>query len=171
MTKKAYFTLMPPEYIAESIPDMVIMNAAFQSQNVSLPVCVNADKTALYFTFLNEFGLSLAELLYTGIAIEFDSKMQALMGMIPPEYIIADFQYCYYDISSIASQLARQKIKVTVERKDNGMSEIRRFYNGMHKNAPCIIEITKTVDAVSHKRTVCFINKVFQYTYTLEEVL
>jgi len=101
-------------------------------------------------TLLNELGVSIGELSYRNGLVSFSSSI--FPKSLKPEYIVADFQLCFYN--NIALRRALENCGLLFENTGNS----RRIFQG--KNL--IIEIEKTPNIVK------FVNHIRGYTYTLE---
>lgn len=142
ITKTRKFSLLPASYIEGELSSFQYLTVKVRGNTFSSPVYIQADKTSLYLSMMNTFGVSIGELTYRDNSITFDSAV--LDRRIKAEYLIADVQFCYYDVSLLSSELQKSNLKLTVETKDAGNIEIRRIYNGMGRRAKCVEQITKT---------------------------
>ena len=132
------------------------LSAEFRGQIYFLNAWVKADENAIEMTLFNEFGASIGELSYTAGAVHFSSTVfpRIVLQYIRPEYIIADFQLCFYDPILLGNSLSDSGL--VLETTDGDGS--RRILNGNN----VIIEIEKTGRAVK------LVNHLRKYTYTLE---
>jgi hypothetical protein len=99
-------------------------------------------------------GASMGELSYSNGAVHFSSPIfpRAVIKTFKPEYVIADFQLCFYDPILLDKSL-----------KDSGLVlETNDGYRGILSGNEVIIEIKKT------KNTVELVNHLRRYAYTLE---
>jgi len=127
-----------------------LVSASYGGQNYVLNTLVIADKTGVDMTMINELGGHMGVLSYRDGLVSFSSQIfpQALR----PEYIVADFQFCFYNAPALRQAL--QNCGLSLEDTETG----RRILQG--KNI--IIEIEKKQNAVK------LINHLRGYVYTLE---
>jgi hypothetical protein len=126
------------------------ISASWQNKDYFFNAWVKADEAEIEMTLLNELGVSMGELSYRNGLVSFSSSI--FPKSMKPEYIVADFQLCFYNISALRQSL-----------KDCGLSletdgNIRRILNGK----TVIIEIEK------NQNTVRLVNILRGYAYTLE---
>jgi hypothetical protein len=155
MTKR--YILLQPEYMLDPVSSLQLIEVSFKGHQFSAQVFVQADTSGVFLTLLNSFGTSMGELDYTPQTLSLESAFFPVH--INPAYIIADFQFCYYDACAVAEQLGKSNLRFTVETRDNGGTEIRRIY--MYKR--CIEEITRKSHFVQ------IVNHYHNYSYTLQE--
>ena len=150
LTNTSKYILQSTGGIEQSMDMPQRVTASFQDMDLSLVAWVKADETVIDVTMLNEMGTNIGELSYSDDAISFSSEV--FPGSIQPEYIVADFQLCYYNAVLIARAL-----------KDCGLSmEISGTTRRIFKGNELIYEIIKNADAV------ILTNYLRGYTYTLE---
>ena len=105
-------------------------------------------------TFFNEMGASMGELTYRNGEVHFSSSVlpKSVLKLFKPEYVVADFQLCFYDPFLLKQSL-----------KDSGLvMETRDGYRGISNGKKVIIEIIKTGNTVE------LVNHLQKYAYTLE---
>jgi hypothetical protein len=144
------FVLLPPEGIEKPVDMAQRISALYRGQNYYFSAWVLADENGIDISLFNELGAAIGELSYR------DGKANLSSAVFPkslkPEYIIADFQLCFYD-----SELLRKALKdcgLVLETPNNR----RRVFKG--KNL--IIETEKTSGAVK------LVNHLRGYSYVLE---
>ena len=99
---------------------------------------------------VNELGANMGELSYREGTVSFSSPM--FPAIFRPEYIVADFQLCFYN--ALALQEALEESGLSFEYTETE----RRVYN----KGTVIIEINKESGVVK------FVNHLRGYAYTLE---
>ena len=127
-----------------------LLSASYGGENYFLNVWVMADEAGIDMTLFNEMGSNMGELSYRDGPVSFSSPIfpQSLL----PEYIVADFQFCFYKTDVLRRAL--KKAGLVLESTGTG----RRIMKG--KNL--IIEIEKKPDSVT------LVNHLRGYSYTLE---
>jgi len=111
---------------------------------------VKADEAGIEMILLNELGVNMGELSYRGGLVSFSSPI--FPKSLKPEYIIADFQLCFYNASALRHAL--EECGLSLENTDNN----RRIFQGK----TVIIEIEK------NKNNIKLVNHLRGYSYTLE---
>ena len=130
------------------------ISAEFRGQSYFLTAWIKADENAVDMAFFNELGSSIGDLSYRDGAAHFSSAVvpQSVIRSFKPEYILADFQLCFYDPLLLGKSL--EDSGLVLEIQDGS----RRILSGNE----VIIEITKT------EHTVSLENHLRGYAYTLE---
>jgi len=149
LTNNSRFFLLPPQDIEKPMDMIQYISASFGRQNYFFNAWVMADETKIEMTIFNEMGATMGELFYGEGFIDFKSPV--IPRSIRPEYIVADFQLCFYDPLFLRSAL--EKSGFTLEIDGNN----RRIYE---KNE-LIVEIFKKDNSVT------LINHLRGYTYTM----
>ncbi|MCL2210848.1 MAG: DUF3261 domain-containing protein [Treponema sp.] len=154
ITDNSKFVLLPPQGIEQAMDMAQYLSTEFMGHSIFLTSWVKADENAIEMTLFNELGASMGELSYKDGAVHFSSTVipKSFMRAFKPEYIIADFQLCFYDPVMLSNSLKDSGL--VFETKDGG----RRILNGNE----VIIEIKKT------ENTVELVNYLKKYSYTLE---
>ena len=154
LTDRTKFILLPTEGIEQAMDMAQFVSAEFRGQNYFLNTWVKANENAMEMAFFNELGASIGELSYRNGAAHFSSTVlpSSVIKFFKPEYIIADFQLCFYDPVLLGKSLKDSGL--ILEIKDGN----RRILNGNK----VIIEIKKT------ENTVELVNHLRKYVYTLE---
>lgn len=155
ITDNAKFFLLPTEEIEKNIDMAQYITAKFGGRNYFFTSWVKADKNAIEMAIFNELGASIGELSYSEDgAISFTSTVipKAALRYFKPEYIIADFQLCFYDPVSVGNSL--EEIGLVLEIQGDN----RSILNGNE----VIIEIVKT------ENTVRLTNNLRGYSFTFE---
>ena len=150
LTDNSKYILMPPEYIENPMDMAQQISAYFAGGDYFLNAYVHANKTGMDMTLLNELGASVGELSYRNGVVSFSSPM--FPKSLKPEYIVADFQLCFYN-----AHLLRQTLEdCGLLFENTGLR--RRILQGEN----VIIEIEKSSGAVR------LVNHLRGYSYTLE---
>ena len=150
LTDDSRFFLLPPEEIDKPIDMAQQISASFDGGDYFLNAWVMADQKGMDMILLNELGVNMGELSYRDGAVSFSSLV--FPNSLRPEYIIADFQLCFYKDTALRQAL--DKCGLSLESTMSG----RRVY----QKRKLILEIENT------GRSVKFTNHLRGYTYTLE---
>lgn len=94
LTNSAEFTLLEPENIRKKIDMAQQISASFGNQEYFINAWVQADDSGMDITLLNELGANMGELSYRNGSLSFSSSV--FPQSLKPEYIVADFQLCFY---------------------------------------------------------------------------
>jgi hypothetical protein len=150
LTNRAQFILLPPGGIEKPMDMAQYISAAYGGQNYYFNAWVQADKTGMEMTLFNELGAAMGELRYSEGFVDLSSPV--FPNSLKPEYIVADFQLCFYDPLMLSMALKNCGLIFEADER------YRRILQG--KNV--IIEIEKDQNIVQIK------NHLRGYTYTLE---
>ena len=150
LTDTSRYIILPTGGIEKPIDMAQQISASFGDQNFFFIAWVKADESAIEMTLLNEMGANIGELSYTNESISFSSSV--FPGSLKPEYIIADFQFCFYNTLLLSQALKSCGLVLEI----NGTT--RRIFKGKD----LIYEIIKNNEAV------ILTNHLRGYSYTLE---
>jgi hypothetical protein len=150
LTNFTQFILLPPGGIEKPMDMAQHISAAYGGQDYYFNAWVQADETGMEMTLFNELGAAMGELRYSKGFINLSSPV--FPNSLKPEYIVADFQLCFYD--PIMLREALKKCGLIFEADERS----RRVLEGKF----VIIEIIKDQNIVQIK------NHLRGYTYTLE---
>lgn len=150
LTDTARFVLLPAGGIERPIDMAQQITASYQDRDFLLIAWVRADETGIEMTLLSDLGTSMGELSYRDGAVSFSSPM--FPQSLRPEYIIADFQLCFYDPLLLSRAL--EDCGLVLEDGEGA----RRILKGKD----LIIEIEKKAGVVR------LTNHLRGYAYTLE---
>ena len=154
ITDSSRFVLLPTRGIEQAMDMLQFLSAEFRGQTFFLNAWVKADENAIEMFFFNEMGASIGELSYRDNAVHFSSAVfpRYAMRSFKPEYIVADFQLCFYDPFLLGKSLKNSGLVLEVQ------DGSRRILSGNE----VIIEIVKAGN------TVRLVNYLRGYTLTLE---
>jgi len=150
LTGSSKYFLLPPGDIENTMDMAQRISAEWQGKDYSFNTWVKADEAGMEMILLNELGVNMGELSYRNGLTSFSSHV--FPKSLKPEYIIADFQLCFYNTPALTRAL--EECGLSIENSENS----RRILNGK----TVIIEINKSRD------TVRLVNHLRGYTYTLE---
>ena len=150
LTDMARFVLLPPGAIEKPMDMAQYISASFMGQNHYFNAWARADETSMDMTLFSELGAAMGDLSYTDGIINFSSRV--FPASLQPEYIVADFQLCFYD--PVLLRRALEDCGLSLEIQLN----TRRILEGRN----LIIEIEKSPNRVR------LVNHLRGYTYTIE---
>jgi hypothetical protein len=81
---------------------------------------VQANERGITMALFNSFGAEAGYLAFTGEAVSFFS--QVFPSSLKAEYIVADFQFCFYRVDLLSRALKDSGLKLIVEIRD-GLEE------------------------------------------------
>jgi hypothetical protein len=122
---QAAFELLPPSDRASDLNQTQRIVGKASGREFALNALVEVNAKRIWIAFLSDFGNEIGEVLYERGAIE--ARFSAPSAEIKPEYLIADFQLCFYDVEALENSL--EKIGLTL-RVTNGENERREILNG-----------------------------------------
>jgi hypothetical protein len=155
LTGHSKYILLLPGDIEHPLDMAQQISAVYDGRDYFLNAWVKADETEITMAVFNDFGSGMGELVYRGGMVSFNSPV--FPASLKPEYIVADFQLCFYGINAVSRALHDCGLRLDTETDGNG-PEIRRVMDG----EKIIIEIEKTAGAVRYT------NRLRGYAYTLE---
>jgi hypothetical protein len=155
LTNRAAYRLLPPSDMAVPLDNYQRITGTYGEREFSLDAWVMADNREIAMVFFNAMGTSLGELSFHEEGLSFSS---AFPLSFKAEYIIADFQLCFYRIDAVSRALKNCGLGFRAEGHTDGTAEIRVVSDG--KTA--VIEIEKT------KNMIRYTNHIRGYGYTLE---
>ncbi|MDR0455826.1 MAG: DUF3261 domain-containing protein [Treponema sp.] len=150
LTGSSKYFLLPAQDIESPLDMAQRISASWQGKNYSFNAWVQADETGMEMTLLNELGANMGDLSYRNGLVSFSSLV--FPQSLKPEYIVADFQLCFYSVPPLRQAL--EDCGLSFESTENS----RRIF----QKETVIIEIEKSKDAVR------LINHLQGYAYTLE---
>jgi hypothetical protein len=150
LTNSSKFFLLPCGDIEKPMDTAQRISAEWQGKDYSFNAWVKADKEGMEITLLNELGVNMGELSYRNGSVSFSSKV--FPNSLKPEYIVADFQLCFYNTDALTNAL--KDCGLTLKNTENNRC--------ITKGKTVIIEIEKS------SNTVRLVNHLRGYTYTLE---
>ena len=150
LTDRSKYILLPPDGIEYPMDMPQQISASYGGRDFLFNAWVQAGEAGFDMTLLNELGATMGELSYRDGEVSFSSPV--FPKSLKPEYIVADFQLCFYN--ALLLRQALEKCGLSFEYTDVR----RRVLQG--KNV--IIEIEKNLNSVR------LVNHLRGYAYTLE---
>jgi hypothetical protein len=150
LTNNSKYALLPPEEIEKPMDMAQFISASWQGSSFYFNAWVTADENGMEISLFNELGANMGSLTYKDSLLLFSSAV--LPKSLKPEYIVADFQLCFYKAAAIRKAL--ENCGLVLETGE----AIRRIKQGNN----VIIEIELRPDTVIYK------NNLRGYGYTLE---
>jgi hypothetical protein len=160
ITSRARYFLLPPSAIEEPLDMPQQVTGRYGEQEFIIDCWVQANEQGITIALFNSFGTEAGYLAFTDGAVSFFSSV------FPPnlraEYIVADFQFCFYRVDLLSQALKDSGLTLVVEIRDGieekESQEVRTIFAGKKP----VVEIVKTESAVSLK------NFLRDYSYTLQ---
>jgi hypothetical protein len=147
---RSKFILLPPAAIENQVDMAQHISALYNGQRFYFSAWVLADENGIDISLFNELGAAMGELSYREGVVSMSSYV--FPQSLKPEYIVADFQLCFYNSDSLSRAL-----------KDCGLVlETQNSHRRIFEGKSLIIEIEKTSGAVK------LVNHLRSYSYTLE---
>jgi hypothetical protein len=129
------------------------ISGVYGKREMVLEAWVQADDTKIDITLFSSLGAGIGEVVFREGSASFSSPL--FPSRIKPEYIIADFQFCFYRAESLSRALKEGGLTLRVEQ--GAGREIRTIAEGKKT----VIVIEKTEKAVRYT------NYLRGYAYTL----
>ena len=150
LVDRSKYFLLPPTAIEKPVDMAQYISALYSGQRSYFSAWVLADENGIDMSLFNELGAAMGELSYREGAASMSSTV--FPQSIKPEYIVADFQLCFYDPDLLSKALKGCGLVLETENNHRRVFEGRRL----------IIEIEKTSGAVK------LVNYLRNYSYILE---
>ena len=150
LTNSSKFFLLPPAEIGKSMDMAQQISASYAGQNYVFNAWVKADDDGMEMLLFNELGANMGELSYHQNSVNFSSPI--FPKSLKSEYIVADFQLCFYNPLPLRRALEECGLALETSRTS------RRIFSGKE----LIIEIEKNENCVK------LVNHLRGYAYTLE---
>jgi hypothetical protein len=150
LADRSKYILLPPAGIEKPVDMAQRISAVYNGQSFYFSAWVLADENGIDISFFNELGAAIGELSYREGVVSLSSAV--FPPSLKPEYIIADFQLCFYEPGLVG--MALKDCGLVLEKQN----DLRRIFEGKS----LIIEIEKTTEAVK------LVNRLRSYSYTLE---
>jgi hypothetical protein len=157
LTDTCKYTLLPPFYHGNDLDMAQQISASYKGSDFLLDAWVKSDKNEIFISLFNSFGSNMGELIYREDEIYFSSPV--FPSSLKSEYIIADFQLCFYDPVMVGKALEESGLFLELS-KDGESAEIRRVFYKKNK----IIEIYRKDGRISYA------NFLRDYSYTIDGV-
>ncbi|MCL2179251.1 MAG: DUF3261 domain-containing protein [Proteobacteria bacterium] len=152
-SNQASFSPLPPQYIEKPMDMLQRISGSHGDKHFHMSAWVKANNEEMVMEFWGDMGNSLGTFHYNHQGLHFSSS--AFPQHFRPEYVLADFQLCFY--SPMALRNALGKLTLYTQQPTSGV-EIRRLYEG----ETCLVEIEKTPHRVHYK------NHLRGYAYSIE---
>lgn len=172
VTNSAVYKILPPELMEGHFDGMQRMNAKFAKNEFEAEIYVIANDEQLSMTIMSEFGTTVAELFYDGEELDFASSV--FPKNLRAEYIVADFQFCLYDIDALKSALEKAGVDFEVwleEMPDGNWAESRI----LRQKGKTIAKVTKKYEKnlkteANELKSIKYENFLRGYSYELAGV-
>lgn len=103
VTNTAVIDLLPASDMKGAIDGLFSLEMKSKGKSFCALSYLTADDTGIYATLLNDFGMNIASLSYTGEELNLDSAV--LPKNMRAQYLVADLQFALYDIDALQSAL------------------------------------------------------------------
>ncbi len=156
ITDSKKLAVLSPSCMKSSIESLQLFTGRYGDQVFSAQVYSVADSQGVSMSFFNEMGIELAQLGYRTDGLSFRSAY--LPDSVRAEYILADFQNCYYDAEELKRHYEAVGLSFTcISQKD-------REYRQIADGSIIIEEIEKAEGRIS------LTNRLRSYSYELKEL-
>jgi len=153
LTNTSRFYLLPPEYMEKPMDMAQSISALYNGDEFYFNAWVKAGDGFIEMVLLSEMGAEIGRLVFNGGSISFTSSV--FPSRIKPEYIIADFELCFFSAAALLPALKQTGLDFTSEK--SGGTELRRIL----EKGKTIVQIEKTASSVT------FSNELRGYSYTI----
>ena len=119
-TKSIY--LLSPDFLSKPVDKLFLMTFESDSFKFSTPIYVYADKSGIYLTILNDFGIDMGSLNFSDGQIELDSSI--FPDKIKPVYLINEFQNAFYLQAALSQNLKNSSLDLQILEEENCQKRI-----------------------------------------------
>ena len=119
-TKSIY--LLSPDFLSKPVDKLFLMTFESDSFKFSTPIYVYADKSGIYLTILNDFGIDMGSLNFSDGQIELDSSI--FPDKIKPVYLINEFQNAFYQQAALSQNLKNSSLNLQILEEENCQKRI-----------------------------------------------
>ena len=167
VTDSSRYTILPADKMKGNIDGVQRMCARFGSREFESDVYVIADNTQLSMTAVNDFGATMASLVYENGRLDFDSPV--ITQKIKAEYIVADFQFCLYDEEAVKTELMKSGVdfEVSTSCSLDGNCTESRILSKKNKEIARIIKEYVNEDGKEIIKKISYENFLRGYSYEL----
>ncbi|GHU80481.1 hypothetical protein FACS189468_0390 [Spirochaetia bacterium] len=155
VTNRAKYVLLPPSALEAPLDMAQQIAGSWGKEEFLMDAWVRAGPGEIALVLFNSLGATLGDLSFSDEALSFSSSF--FPSSLKAEYIVADFQFCFYRIDALVPALKGLTLEVELQDGPSFTREIRRILEGKK----LIIEIEKTRDMVRYT------NHLRGYAYTL----
>jgi hypothetical protein len=167
VTDRGKFVLRPPSDLEKPLDMAQRISGSYGGAEFIMDAWVRADETRIAMAFFNSLGATMGDLSFSEGTLSFSSSF--LPSSVKAEYIVADFQFCFYRPGALSRALKNGGLRLSVEsgiRPDGSGAASREEWAGerrtIYEGDKRIIEIEKTASLVRYT------NYLRGYAYTLE---
>ena len=119
-TKSIY--ILSPDFLSKPVDKLFLMTFESDSFKFSTPIYVYADKSGIYLTILNNFGIDMGSLNFSDGQIELDSSI--FPDKIKPVYLINEFQNAFYQQAALSQNLKNSSLDLQILEEENCQKRI-----------------------------------------------
>ncbi|MDR2784985.1 MAG: DUF3261 domain-containing protein [Treponema sp.] len=160
ITDRINYFLLPPQAIEDPLDMPQQVTGRYGEQEFIMDGWVQANERGITIALFNTFGAETGYLAFTDGSVSFFSSV--FPPALKAEYIVADFQFCFYRVDLLSQALKDSGLRLVVEIRDGleESQEVRTIFAGKKP----VVEVVKTGSAVSLK------NFLRDYSYTLRGI-
>jgi hypothetical protein len=155
LTDRASVALLPPSALGGSLEAHQLIEGSYGGQTYYLEAYVRADRERLLMLAFNSFGARLFEIEQTERTVRFSPGL--LPEGVKPEYILADFQLCFFPAAALRRSLGPAGLRLEERREDGEL--LRTVRSG----AGVIIQIRRGAGELRYR------NLLRGYQYVVRE--
>lgn len=157
-TNSTFVKLLPTQSISKSLNMRQHVIGNFYNANgnksIEADVLVVANDSLVRLYIMGQLGLSIGEILYAKDTVHFESSVIDT-DKLKAEYVLADFQFCFYDKTELKKNFEMNKFSFVEEAHEN------YFERTLLQNNKVILVAKKDGDKIELK------NYVRNYSYTI----
>ncbi|MCR5724049.1 MAG: DUF3261 domain-containing protein [Treponema sp.] len=155
LTDRKAISLLAPSAISQPVDCVQTITADFRGKQITAQCLLLADESQIFMTVLNEFGTTIASLIYNADGAFLESSLFPRQDF--SQYIIFDIQLCYYKSEALRQALAAAGLRFELHNASDAR-EIRSVFDGKTE----IIRIEKDSGSIQCTNLL----RGYQYTLT-----
>ena len=143
LTNSRAMRLLPPSALDRDLEWYQQIEGSYQGETYYLDAYVQADRDHLVMVAFNSFGTEIFELQYAEGSVRCSAALS--LGSMRPEYILADFQLCFFPAGPVRRALSAAGL--SFEERTEGDALVRTVRAGDE----LIVEIRRTAGEVRYR--------------------
>jgi hypothetical protein len=143
LTDSQTIRLLPPSALGRDFESYQQIEGSYRGESHYLEVYVQADRERLVMVAYNSFGAKVFEMEQAADWLRFSAALSP--GRIKPEYILADFQLCFFPAGPLRRNLSAAGLSFEEQREGEALLRT------VSSEGRIIIEIRRTAGEVRYR--------------------
>jgi hypothetical protein len=155
LTDARQISILPVAALGGRLETRQLIQGIYKGQSYAMDVVIDADAGHFSLIALNGFGTQIFDLEYDAAGLRYESGLP--IGKLKPEYLMADFQLCYFPAGALRGMLEAAGLGFDQEGQGT------RWRRTVRDGAAAIIEIERTGSELNYR------NLLRGYSYHIQE--